>query len=479
MRMSFKEVPTKWVVAILFLFSPLISNAGSREVASDTELPSALCQVVYPVDQLPSDQGYSYIFYGNGFFINEDGYLITAAHVVSTFHYGGQPHILLERPQERPKLLEASLVAVDWEHDVAVLRATPNPFQSDDKLAYLTLSDVLPAQGKAVLSASQRPPDSENAHTLDAMVEDASRSEVINYQFHWEKGARSELLLFSHEVVPGQSGSPLIAADSRGAVGIVVGRWLSPAVLPSSANGTKVTVQVGAALRIHYAINLLQEQHVAWHAAAEPSARAKAQPTQEEGFVPPAPLSIVATPYPPQAVYGGEVVLDALIDSNGKLEDVTVVHGDAPFLDTVLGAVHTWSFTPARMDGRAVEGRVGIVFQFPQSFLPNLTSNQHKYDEPLADSADRAALPVLTLEPDYPINSIAEGSVALYELVDADGEVTSTSVLSDIESLGASTRAALTKWQFVPGKQGGTKIGSADVIVVTFRRPASSVLTSP
>lgn len=165
------------------------------------------------------------------------------------------------------------------------------------------------------------------------------------------------------------------------------------------------------------------------------------------------------------------MVLDALIDATGKLSDVRTVKGDEPFLETVLNAVHTWSFEPARMDGKAVEGRIGIVFQFPQSFLPHVTPGKRSYQEPLADSPDRGALPVFTIEPQYPVNSIAQDSVALYESVDAQGHVTSSSVLRDVESLTAPTEAATQQWQFVPGKQGGAKTDSAVVVVVTFRRP--------
>src|SRR6202167_6619711 len=92
----------------------------------DHQLSSALCSIVYQVDRDPGPRGYHYLFYGNGFFINSDGYLITAAHVLSQLH-GGQPHILLRPSAGAPRIVPAILVAIDREHDVAVLRITPNP----------------------------------------------------------------------------------------------------------------------------------------------------------------------------------------------------------------------------------------------------------------------------------------------------------------------------------------------------------------
>jgi TonB family protein len=472
MPIKFGKLPAIGLAAIVFILCPIVAHASSDGAATEAALPAAVCQVIYRVDQFPSAQGYAYIFYGNAFFINEEGYLITASHVVSTFRNGGQPYILVGPPQGPRRVLEASLVAVDWEHDVAVLRASPNPFQGESKIAYLPLSDETPSQGKVVLSASFRPPDIENAHSLDVPLEDFSRTKVFDYQFHWENGLRSEVVLFGQQVVPGQSGSPLVSADSGGVVGIVVGRWLHPAVIPSAANGGDLTMAAGAALRIHYAISLLQQQHIAWHPASESSEPTEASRRQAKGFSPPTPLSVVTTPYPPEAMFGGEVMLDALIDSSGKLTDLRVVTGDSPFLETVLSAVRTWTFSPARMDGRAVEARVGIVFQFPTSFLFHMTSRERKYEEPLASSPDRGPLPVVTVEPDYPTNSIAEGSVVLYELIDPHGRINSTSILSNVESLTAPAQAAAQKWEFVPGKQAGAETDSAAIVVVTFRRPA-------
>ena len=58
--------------------------------------------------------------------------------------------------------------------------------------------------------------------------------------------------------------------------------------------------------------------------------------------------------------------------------------------DWAAGAVRTWTFTPARLNGQAVEAHVGIVFQFPQSFLPHSVSKERKHEEVSAESDDRA-----------------------------------------------------------------------------------------
>lgn len=473
MRLQLKrKLSLAVLVAVAFaLFFSAFATAPSA-VNAATPLAAALCQVVYPLDQFPAAKDFHYTFYGNAFFINNEGYLITASHVLSAFRQGGRPHILVSPPDEPRQLLDAPLVAADWEHDVAILRATPNPFSSDNKISYLPLSVEMPPKGKSVLAVSLLSPDVENASSLDVPQEALSRGEVLDYQFHQEAGVPdSEVLLVSQQVSPGESGSPLISADSRGVVGIIVGQWLLPVVLPSSAvNRNHLFLSPGAALRIHYAISLLQRNHIAWHAAVEPEWRKEPLP-QQAGFSPPAPVSVVGTNYPPQALFGGDVLLDALIDASGKPTEIRVVSGDGPFVEPAISAVRTWTFTPASLDGRAVDAHIGIVFQFPQSFLPRPVSKERKHNELSEESDDRGALPVLTVEPEYPPNSVAEGSVALYNLVDPEGHITSTSTLLDVEALTAPTVTALHQWQFAPAKHDGTATESAVVVVEVFRRP--------
>jgi outer membrane biosynthesis protein TonB len=464
------------VVSLFLLICHLTSGSAFAKMPSESALVAAVCPVVYPLDQLPTTQGYRYFFYGDAFFINDEGYLITAAHVVSPFRDGGHPYILVGPAGGPRHLQQADLVAQDWEHDVAVLHAIPNPFAAQkNDIAFLPLSVAKLAPGNTVTAVSLRPSDLQESHTSEEPVEERSHGQVIDYQFTQEEdvsgGAESELLLFNQKVVPGQSGSPLMSADSHEVVGIVVGQWLRPTLTRFSTTARPVLTSPGAALRIHYAIALLRQHGITWHAAVAAATPANTPAQQPTGFSPPTPVSLVGTPYPPQALMGGEVVLDAQIDSRGKLTDLRVIHGGAPFLEPVLSAVRTWTFAPAQMDGHAVDGRIGIVFQFPQSFLPKLKSREHKYDEPAEDPDEHGALPIATVEPNYPPNTVAEGSVALYNVVDPQGQVTTTRVLNDIEPLTDATIAAVQEWHFVPGKQAGNNTDSAVIVVMTFRRP--------
>jgi TonB family protein len=461
-------------LAVIACLACCLSASGASDPPPDDSAPSsAICPIVYPVDQSPSAKGYQYIFFGNAFFINKQGYLLTAAHVLSAFRTGGgQPHILVDRPMAPPQLLLAEVVAVDWEHDVAVLRATPNPFEGKYKVAFLPLTAERPLPGKPVLAVALRPSRIRNPHTFEMPVKERFAARVLNYQFtQEEKGAgETELFLFSHEVLLGQSGAPVISADSQEVVGFVDGRWLHPGAVAAGTTEEPLTPTLGAAVRIHYAIALLQEKGIAWHTAAGASGPTQNLPDQARDSSPPTPLSLVAAPFPAQSLSGGEVLLDALVNAGGRLGDIKVVKGEAPFREIALSAMRTWTFLPARAGGHAMETRIGVAFQFPQTYLQVAAKRVHDYDEPLANSPDRGALPVATVEPDSLPNSAGEGSVILFDLVDRQGQVTSTRELFGLESLTPAAEAAARQWRFVAGKHAGTEMESAAVVVFTFRR---------
>jgi TonB family protein len=475
-----RKVLAKTLAAIVCFLWTSTMHAGAGKPADETALSAAICPIVYPVDQYPIGRGYRYLFYGNGFFINEQGYLITAAHVLGPLH-GGQPYILLRQTMGPPQFVLATLVVVDWAHDVAVLRATPNPFEGKYKVGFLPLAYDWLMRSHAVLAASLLPPWPRDAYTLDGLVDYRSSGDVFDFQFSQLDKGRSdtELLLFNHQVRRGQSGAPVVSAESQGVVGFVEGQWLRSSVVPLETAADQGTPGVGAAVPVHYAIALLQQVGIPWHTASRPLEPSDNPAGQAKGFSAPTPLSLVASPYPSEALFGGEVVLDALIDSRGRLAETKVVRGPSPFLEKVLSTVRTWSFFPARLDGQAVAARIGITFQFSQSYEPPRTTPTHNYDEPLAGSADRGPLPVATVEPQYAAASVGNGSVILYNLVGRQGQLTSVQVMSDSESLTSAAVAAVRQWRFIPGRRAGTDADSAAIVVVAFRHIESTSSIPP
>ena len=260
------------------IFCFLGVGASSQDPTGDAALSSAVCPIVYQLDQSPSSRGYHYSFFGNGFFINEQGYLLTAAHVVETFRDGSQPYILVSRPNSPPRLVKASIIAVDSEHDVAILRAVSNPFDSKYKVTFLPLSSDPATPGQAVLALSLHPPKQQNANTFQVPREDRFSGEVLSYETtQLEKSApAAEVFLLSHPVNLGQSGSPVLALNSHAVVGFVEGRWLRSSAVAIAKSSSRSPSTPGAAIPIRYAIDLLQRQSISWHTPQPPPASSPA-----------------------------------------------------------------------------------------------------------------------------------------------------------------------------------------------------------
>jgi len=281
MRPNNRSTAPCLAAVVVCLFCCLAAGAASEDLADDTSLSAAVCPVVYQLDQSPSSRGYHYSFFGNAFFINEQGYLLTAAHVLETFRDGGQPYILVSRPNSPPRLLQAAIIAVDAEHDVAILRATPNPFEGKHKVTFLPLAPEPAIRGQSVIALSLHPPKLQNAHTFQATQEDRSSGEVLSYEStQLEKSAPSaDVFLLSHPVTRGQSGAPVLALDSRAVVGLVEGRWLRSSAVSIAKSSSLSSSTPGAAVPIRYAIALLQRQSITWHTLT-PQPTASAPPAR-------------------------------------------------------------------------------------------------------------------------------------------------------------------------------------------------------
>lgn len=259
------------LLVFALLASPLQYSSAQQQLepasAADTTLKAAICPIVYPSDETPRNKGYRYTFFGNAFFINSQGYLVTAAHVLQTFRDVGQPYILVDRPNAPPQTLKANIIAIDWTHDVAVLRATPNPFEGKYRVAFLPLAAKRVEPGDAVVATALHPANIRNASTYQMPVQDWSSAEVLGFvQIHEEAQLpETDLFIFNHEVQKGQSGSPVLSASSREVTGLVDGRWLRPTTFaPPSANASRYTGPLGAAVPVDYLIQLLQKNSVPW-----------------------------------------------------------------------------------------------------------------------------------------------------------------------------------------------------------------------
>lgn len=377
-----------------------------------------------------------------------------------------------------PRLVKAAVIATDADHDVALLRAMPNPFEGKYEVRFLRLAVQRPARAQSVLAAALRPSRLKDPHTFDAFAEDRPAGEVVKYEF-WQldKGrADTELLLFNHDVLPGDSGAPLVSAESLGVFALIEGRWLRADAAAMATASRQLSSGVGAAIPIHYAIPLLQQQGVAWHEDPQDNAKIDTAASPSTGSHGPVPISLIGAPHPSQALQGGEVVLDAMVHPCGQLDDVRVVQGAPPFLEKASAAVRTWSFKPRAPNEPALTGRLGIVFQFVSPGFAPGHSPMRRYQASPDSSKERAGQPLVTTELEPSANAEYEASIILFLHIDSQGRISSTTVWSDPQSLAPSLLGTIRQWQFSPGKCGGANCDSTVILVVVPRQVAMHLL---
>lgn len=354
----------------------------------------------------------------------------------------------------------------------------PNPFAGNFKVSFLSLSPDRPSTGDKVLSAALLPSKPREAYTLNATIEMRARGEVLDSEFsQLEKGkGDTELLIFSHEIALGQSGAPVLSTESQKVVGLVEGQWFGRNTLAMLAAERHA---LGAILPIHYAIALLQQKHIAWSSGSSDFENQQSAPEPSRDSSAPLALSLVPAAYPSQSIFGGEVLLEALVNSAGTLADIKPIHGENPYLEKALVAAHTWTFLPTRIDGHVAETRIAIVFDFVPRYSASTTGKTHNYealssDSPERNLPERAAIPVAIVEPEYPPGVNTQGSVILSAEIDEHGHLDSVKVFRGTEPFTAAAIAALNQWRFAPGRNLGANADSPAIVVFTFAQPLVS-----
>lgn len=114
-----------------------------------------------------------------------------------------------------------------------------------------------------------------------------------------------------------------------------------------------------------------------------------AQPT----VAPPVLEGSAQVPYPEGAQGAAEVVLDVLIDADGRVSEVDVVAGEPPFAEHAQRAARAFRFAPARRDGVPTAARVRMQI----AFAPPAPADMAPAAEPArstAPSQDAGGAPV-------------------------------------------------------------------------------------
>lgn len=171
----------------------------------------------------------------------------------------------------------------------------------------------------------------------------------------------------------------------------------------------------------------------------------------------PVPREIKAT------VETGVVVVSGQIGTDGRLDSVQLSQGPAVFVQPSLDVVRQWEFE--RADSGKTPLPITAVFLYrAQTDLPDRADRITLASPELGEIAG-SPRPVTIVNPEYPLDSVAEGTVTLQLAVDNAGRVVDVDLVNNIPTLTQAAIDAALQWKFVP------KAGIA-VAVINFRRPS-------
>lgn len=230
------------------------------------------------------------------------------------------------------------------------------------------------------------------------------------------------------------------------------------------------------------AIGVVCSAVVAWPGASQSRGGApQSQPAQqavEAGFVPPRLVSAWPIEYPIRSIAAGVVVLEVLIDDDGKVADV-IARRDIPSLtEAAVPAVKHWEYKAAMRDGEPVWSRATVAVMFNPSMATSavelsplaseLMTPRHRYPPDPPDIA--SAIPAT-----YPFGYAGIDLSAVLSLdIAGDGSVSSVKVIHGEKPLTDTAESAVKKWQFKAAHDGGKAISAPMTVAFVYRVPVTN-----
>lgn len=168
----------------------------------------------------------------------------------------------------------------------------------------------------------------------------------------------------------------------------------------------------------------------------------------------------IAPEYPPEALaqgLRGIVILELVIDPQGKVISAEIVRSVPPFDEAALTAVRKWEYEGTKVEGKPVSVRLTVPISFAMR-LPEITRQEG------IPELRQGATPAL------PPGRSGEGAKVIAEVtLDAEGRIAEAEVKSGESPWSDALLQALKTWRFAPDGSGG---------VLSFRIEVSFVPAS-
>ena len=188
---------------------------------------------------------------------------------------------------------------------------------------------------------------------------------------------------------------------------------------------------------------------------------------------------------PVLAVSGGEVLLEASIDKEGRVTAIKPLRHTPPFTDAVAAAVRTWTFAPAEdidvpapgalpdpATQRPIESTVLVAAVFRPPALFAVTLGEPPRD--VATPSEGVSFPLVPLQvPVYPPMALADGVVLLELDVAAHGGLRNTKILRSAPAFDAPALEAARTLLFRPARVHKRAVGAFVYVIAGFRQPVT------
>ena len=197
----------------------------------------------------------------------------------------------------------------------------------------------------------------------------------------------------------------------------------------------------------------------------------------------------VAPVYPPlarQARIQGTVVLRAVINKSGEVQDVQLISGHPMLAPAAIEAVKKWHYRPYVMNGEPadVETTVQVDFKLAGEPLPAIIGDPNGQDAAFIDSSRvrvsegvMRGLRTEKIDAVYPQEAEQariQGQVVLSVTIDKSGEVQSIRLISGHPMLVRSAIEAVKQWKYKPYLLNDEAVGVETMVRLSFTFPEQS-----
>jgi hypothetical protein len=199
-------------------------------------------------------------------------------------------------------------------------------------------------------------------------------------------------------------------------------------------------------------------------------------------FIPPRLITGAPPGLPgPNVVGGGEVLIEATVDTSGALVHPIVLRTTAPYTNMLLDAITRWRFAPAHGPDR--QGRDHLVESqvlIGAAYRPPTLANGPTLGTPSSDvghASTGSPYPVTTAMPTQPPQASSAGVVMLELSLDESGATKGIRMVAGNPAFAAPAQNALAAWRFRGAAIDGHPVPSMAYVIMGFPLPV--VVTPP